>query len=61
MKRRYYKECRKVVITYSGEESKAVLRSKIIKLLMEDIERGSWSYDGDREEQNRDICKREQG
>jgi hypothetical protein len=60
MKRRYQKGNRKVITTYLGEEARDMIRLKIIKLLLEDVERGRSSYGGGNK-QNRDICKREQG
>lgn len=61
MKKRYQKGSRAVVITYLEEETRDMIRIKIIKLLMEDIERGRLSYDRECEKQNRNICKRKQG
>lgn len=52
---------RKVVCNYTGEASAMDVRLKILKLFLEDEERGIVSDAGIWKQQHRDICQREQG
>ena len=52
---------RRVVVNYTGEASAMDIRFKILKLLLEDRERGIVPDAGMWKQQYRDICKREQG
>lgn len=52
---------RKIVMNYTGEVSSMDIRYKILRLLLEDKERGIISNAGMRKQQHRNICKREQG
>lgn len=52
---------RRIVRNYTGEVSAMDIRLKILKLLMEDKERGIASDAGMRKQQHRNICEREQG
>ena len=50
-----------VVRNYTGEVSAMDIRLKILKLLLEDKERGIISDAGLRKQQHRDICQGKQG
>lgn len=52
---------RRIVRNYTGEVSAMDIRLKILKLLMEDKERGIASDAGMQKQQHRNICEREQG
>ncbi len=52
---------RRVVRNYTGEVSAMDIRFKMLKLLMEDRERGIVSNAGLWKQQHRYICKGEQG
>lgn len=52
---------RYIVRNYTGEASAMDIRFKILKLMLEDKERGIVADAGLRKQQYRDICKGEQG
>lgn len=52
---------RRIVRNYNGEISELDLRFKILRLYIEDKERGIVSDEGIQKQQHRDICKRKQG
>jgi hypothetical protein len=52
---------RNLVKNYTGEVSALEIRYKILRILLEERERGSVLHAGLRGQHDRDICKGEQG
>jgi len=50
---------REIIVNYTGEVSAIDLRLQILRLLLENRERGIEADDGMRKQQHRNICERE--